>query len=298
MIGLFALFGNPISHTKSPLLHNYTFSRLFQNLSSSGLYGRILLENGKDLRQSFFAHGLCGANITIPFKEEAFKQCDEVRGIARDIGACNTWVRERINERTGKGVGENVSETQAKRPAQSPRVIGYNTDAEGFYLSIKDYAPKSALVLGAGGSSRAVCYALRSHGIEPVVLNRSSKGLEFFASRGFRCYVGDELDSGEFDMVINTTPAGLNDTSLPLEEGRLARLLKGARYAYDLIYGKQTPFLALAQAQGKHCQDGGAMLLYQAVLAFEIFATHGLGVRLEREEIASVMSEIARGQII
>ncbi|CUU39024.1 Shikimate 5-dehydrogenase I alpha [Helicobacter typhlonius] len=275
MLRFFAVYGNPIAHSKSPLLHNHVFTKY----GLSACYGRILLENGEALRKNFDTFGLSGANITIPFKENAYTLCDEVRGIAQEIGACNTWVRE--NE----------------------RVIGYNTDAQGFYECIKDYHIKNALVIGAGGAAKAVAIALKAHNIHTSIINRSAQKLTFFADKGFVCYVSDEFKPKDsYDIIINTTSAGLGDTHLPCPKPLLESLFANASYAFDLIYGKQTPFLALAADSHLICDDGKDMLIYQAAIAFKLFCQNMSSANdarvsgtyiagLESTQIAQIMRE-------
>ncbi|WP_295697899.1 shikimate dehydrogenase [Helicobacter mastomyrinus] len=263
MLGFFAVYGNPIAHSKSPLLHNYAFAKCDIN----AYYGRILLENGEELYKSFESHHLNGANITIPFKEYAFSLCDEVRGVAKDIGACNTWVHD------------------------NGAIIGYNTDAQGFYECIKDYKIKNALIIGAGGSAKAVAMILKAYQIPTTIINRSDSKLTFFADKGFECSVSSAFKpNNTYDLIINTTSAGLNDTHLPCAKSQLEALFTHASYAFDLIYGKQTPFLHLASEFKLICSDGRAMLIHQAALAFELFSA-SMGVECESNAIATLMGE-------
>ena len=126
---LFAIFGNPVSHSRSPLMHNHVFKRL----GFDACYTRVHLEDGSQLKETFLALGLSGANITVPHKEAAFKACDEVRGFAKEIGVVNTIVNE------------------------EGRLIGYNTDADGFLFSIGDFKNiKKVLLIGAGGTAKAL----------------------------------------------------------------------------------------------------------------------------------------------
>ncbi|MGE4295213.1 MAG: shikimate dehydrogenase [Campylobacterales bacterium] len=242
---LLGILGNPVSHSLSPLIHNAAIAELGLQ---PAVYTRLLVENGADLRSAFERHGLFGANITVPHKEEAFKQCDEVRGLAGRIGAVNTWVRE------------------------EDRIIGYNTDAPGFMEAIAPLgAPKNALILGAGGTARAIAVAFADRGWHFTVVNRSEERLDFFRKAQMKTATWERLPEGPFDLIINTTSAGLKDDQLPLPAAPLEAYLRAARLAVDAIYGKQTPFLALAQRCGVPTQDGGAMLSAQAVLAFEHF---------------------------
>lgn len=256
----FCVFGNPISHSKSPLLHNAVF--LQKGLDC--FYGRACLDsalsvsaqdfkNAPSLYTSFKELGLSGANITIPFKESAFREADCVRGIAKEIGAVNTWVLE----------GE--------------KIIGYNTDAEGFFMCIEHFGVRSALILGAGGSAKACASILRAQGIETSIYNRSSARLSAFGD--FACFSPELknlsiLESKHFDIVINTTPAGLksmHSSALPLDSALLTQILSRANYAFDLVYGADTPFLLLAKSLGLHTQDGTQMLINQAALSNELF---------------------------
>lgn len=238
---LLAILGNPISHSLSPILHNSVIKSL-ELLPS--VYTRILVENGEDLRKIFLDCGLDGANITVPHKEEAFSQCDEVRGIATKIGAVNTWVKE------------------------GDKIIGYNTDATGFMEAIAHFGtPQKTLILGAGGTAKAIATIFHENGLDVTVTNRSDGKLEFFKNAGIKAFTHLDLIDREFDLIINTTSAGLTDNSLPapfLDE------LK-AKVAVDAIYGKTTPFLAWAEKNGLQTQDGALMLIYQAVQAFEKF---------------------------
>ena len=130
---LFTIFGDPVSHSRSPLMHNH----VFKTLSLNACYTRTQLLEGSRLRETFFAKALSGANITVPHKGAAFIACDEIRGIANEIGAVNTIVNE------------------------NGRLIGYNTDADGFLSAIQSFGPlKSALILGAGGTAKALATVL------------------------------------------------------------------------------------------------------------------------------------------
>jgi len=237
---LFAIYGNPIKHSRSPLMHN----NMHKKLGVKACYTRILLEDGSKLKENFFSLCLSGANVTVPHKEEAFRQCDEVRGIAKKIGAVNTLVNE-------KG-----------------RMIGYNTDAEGFLRALSRLGePKSVLILGAGGTARALAFIFTQQGYKTTIINRSAKRLDNFSNINVKKYTFDNFKQKTYDLVVNTTSAGLNDDNLPAPKNILNRVLENAKYAADVIYGKQTAFLKLA---GKHrlpTLSGEEMLLQQGVLA-------------------------------
>lgn len=243
-MNIFTIFGNPVSHSRSPLMHN----TVFKALGVRACYTRTQLDEGSQLRNVFFAKGLSGANVTVPHKEAAYAQCDEVRGIAKTIQAVNTLVLE------------------------NGRLIGYNTDADGFMSAIQSFGPiRNALILGAGGTARALSIALRQGEITPTILNRSSGRLEYFISEGFNAYTWDDFTADTYDLIINTTSAGLSDEELPIPRPLLTKLLSDTKGAIDVIYGKETPFLREIKITGLPYKDGTDMLLAQGVLANHLF---------------------------
>ncbi|MDD2267286.1 shikimate dehydrogenase [Sulfuricurvum sp.] len=241
---LFSIFGDPVHHSRSPLMHNSVFKRL----GVSACYSRTHLSDGTQLRNVFESKKLSGANVTVPHKEAAYAQCDEVRGIAKTIKAVNTLVYE-------KG-----------------KLIGYNTDADGFMSAIQSFGPiKNALILGGGGTARALSIALRQGEITPTVLNRSSGRLDFFIQEGIKAYCWDGFTADDYDLIINTTSAGLSDNELPIPRPLLIELLSRSKGAVDVIYGKETPFLREIKISGLPYKDGSDMLLAQGVLASYLF---------------------------
>lgn len=258
---LFAIFGNPVSHSISPLLHN----KAIEYFKEEACYGRYLLENGDLLKKKFIFLKLKGVNVTVPHKEAAFKACDEVRGIAKEIEAVNTIINE------------------------NGKLMGYNTDAPGFYESIKDFKDiKKILILGAGGTAKAISLFLRNKGFDIEILNRSENRLDFFKEKGFKAFSWDSFKISKYDLIINTTSAGLSDNYLPLEENILDSLMKEAKYAVDVIYNKKTPFLKKAIDFNLSYKDGTDMLIYQAVIAFEYF----FDKKYKREDILKQMREV------
>lgn len=240
----FCVFGDPIAHSLSPQMHNFAFEILQNKIGFKGSYGRYLLKDGDKLAKSFYDLRLDGANITLPFKESAFEQSDRVEGIAQKIGAVNTWV------------------------LKNRKICGYNTDAEGFYQTIKDFDFKNALILGAGGSAKAIAFILQEKKIVPTILNRSSERIRLL-QKDFDCFTPQNFKAQQFDIIINTTSASLKDV-LPFDKELLQDLLCNAKYAYDLMYAKPTPFLQLAK-NFTPIKDGKDMLIAQGALAFELF---------------------------
>jgi len=255
---MFLIFGNPVDHSKSPLMHNY----FLKKAGIKECYGRYRLENGAEIIEKFKELKIKGANVTVPHKEHAFRLADEVRGIAKEIGAVNTLVEE------------------------NGKIIGYNTDAPGFLEAVKEFDYKSVLIIGAGGTAKALSLVLP----EADILNRSEKRLSYFKEKNKNAFTWESICRFEYDLVINTTSAGLCDNSLPADERILKELFSNAKYAVDVIYGKETPFLKLAKKYGLKTKTGLDMLVYQGVLAMELF----LHTKLERKKTAEIYFEILR----
>jgi len=262
---LFAIFGNPVSHSKSPLMHNLSF----QGLGFDGCYTRYLLEDGKRLKKTFFDLQLKGINITVPHKEHAYNACDVLDPFAQKVGAVNTIV-----EKEGK-------------------LYGYNTDAPGFLKAIAEFKEaKTVLFLGAGGTAQSTSSILRDAGYEVTLLNRTPGRLERYKKEGFETYTFETFISDislpkAYDLMINMTSAGLEDDSLPAPLEILEQVIPTAKACVDVIYGKETPFLKLAKSYGKPTKDGSDMLLYQGIIAFEHFTDH----QYSFEEIESHMKK-------
>ncbi len=240
----FVIFGNPVEHSKSPQMHNAGFKYL--NIDAN--YETKHLLNGNELKDTFLTNDFYGANITVPHKEEAYRQADEVVGIAKHIGAVNTYIKK------------------------NDKILAYNTDGLGFLKAVKSFGKlNKILIIGAGGTARAIAVALKQEKKEVFLLNRSQNKLEFFINLGINTYTWDNFKMNNFDLVINSTSAGLKDDLYPCDKKLLEKLFKKASFAFDCIYGKQTPFLRLALAMNLKAKDGEDMLLYQGVLAFELF---------------------------
>ncbi len=258
MSKLFAIFGDPVAHSRSPLMHN----SVFKNLNYKACYTRVHLKDGSKLRESFFSLGLSGANITVPHKEEAFKACDEVRGFAKNIGVVNTIINE------------------------NGKLIGYNTDADGFMEAIKEFGQiNTILIIGAGGTAKALANRFIQENIKVTVLNRSKDRLDYFKKLNCACQTWDDYATQKYDLIVNTTSAGLKDEEYPAPEHIIEEILNNTSFVADAIYGKLTPFLKLACAKNITYKDGADMLLNQGILANELFVNY----ELQREKIELCM---------
>ncbi len=247
----YAIFGNPVSHSLSPRMHNAAF----RALGIDACYGRRHLAEGARLRETFWALGIDGANVTVPHKEAALAACDLLDPFAQKAGAVNTLVRR-----------DNT-------------LHGYNTDAPGFLKAIAPFAGTRVLLLGAGGTARSTAIILRETGYDVTLLNRSEARLSTFAADGFTTHTHATLLSAlsaseplaHYDLIVNMTSAGLNDHHLPAPRTILEAVIPQSTACIDIIYGHETPFLALARSLGKPTANGEEMLLQQGIIAFHFF---------------------------
>ncbi|CZE50993.1 shikimate dehydrogenase [Campylobacter geochelonis] len=254
----FAVFGDPIAHSISPRLHNLAIKEL--NLDA--FYGRVWLKDGALLKAKFNTLGLDGANITVPYKQVAFEICDVLDSHAKNIGSVNTIVKK------------------------DDLLYGYNTDAPGFLKSIAPFEGiKTALIIGAGGTSKALAYALKSQNIEIDIINRSKNRLSEFSD--FNTFSWDDFTPKGYDLVVNSTSAGLKDDEFPMPQVLLKEVLKGSKFAFDVIYNKPTPFLNLANSLNLKSKNGADMLIFQAVLALNLFYNQSL----DEDKITSSMQK-------
>lgn len=247
------LIGWPAAHSRSPLIHHYWL----RTLGIDGGYNieAVPPEEVAEFIQHLSKHGFVGANVTIPHKERAL-QLTEPDARAKAVGAANTLYYD----------GETLRST--------------NTDVEGFVGNLDASAPGwdhagEALVLGAGGSSRAVVFGLIERGVTRIHLaNRTIERAQALADQfGAKVApiawnrIGDVLPRA--GLLVNTTSLGMKGQP-PLEID-LAPLSADAVVA-DLVYVPlETPLLAAAKARGLCTADGLGMLLHQAVRGFELW---------------------------
>jgi len=254
MTDLYVVFGNPIAHSKSPAIH-----AAFARASTQDLIyeARLAAVDGfKQAISEFQAAGGKGANVTVPFKEEAYRLCTRLSERAARAGAVNTLV------------------------FNGPEIFGDNTDGAGLVRDITHnlacpLAGQRILLLGAGGAARGVIAPLLA--TQPASLFIANRGAEKAKAlaKGFSDIApvngGNFAETADksFDIVINATSASLSGESLPLPPGLFAT----GSLAYDMMYGKgETPFMALTRQQGAaRCADGLGMLIEQAAEAFFVW---------------------------
>lgn len=269
----YRVIGNPIAHSKSPAIHQRFAAQTGQAMQ----YQRLLapLDGFAASVHAFRANGGKGANVTLPFKLEAFALATQLSARAQLAGAVNTLTFD------------------------GNAILGDNTDGVGLVADIVRNAGitlrhKRILLMGAGGAARGVLLPiLQEHPLELVVANRTlNKAQELVALARGHGDAGIKLNacawselSGEFDIIINATSASLHGELPPLS----ASLLTPATLAYDMMYGAEmTAFLRFAQAQGAQLRDGLGMLVEQAAEAFFIW-------RGVRPETAAVLAQLRQG---
>lgn len=259
------LFGYPVEHTLSPAMHNAAFEYL--GLDYCYVPFLVKPEMLEDALKAVRALDLAGVNVTIPHKERVIQLLDAVHEEASFIGAVNTI------QNTGG------------------RLTGYNTDGRGFMESLVNAGVsvegKAILIIGAGGACRAISYYLSEKAAELNIFDIDEKKVEKVVHdlSTIRTNVGRtrNLDTLEgFDLVINATPLGLRDSDpTPVD----VSLVTDKMTVCDLIY-KKTPLLRAASEKGCKTLDGLGMLLYQGVLAFEIWTGIKPPVDIMRNAIA------------
>ena len=241
---LAGILGWPVAHSRSPRLHGLWLQR--HGIDGSYVPLPVAPEAFASAVRGLVALGFRGANVTIPHKEAAFAVCDEVDATARRMGAVNTLV------------------------FRDGRILGSNTDGFGFLENIRQQVPGwqaaagPAVLLGAGGSARAITVALLEAGCPDVVLvNRTPARAEALAREvGGPVTVAATPPLGRAALLVNTTSLGMQGQP-PLEID-LAPLPASAVVA-DIVYVPlQTPLLAAARARGLRAVGGLGMLLHQA----------------------------------
>jgi shikimate dehydrogenase len=240
--------GWPVTYSRSPRLHGFWLRRH----AIDGTYIPLPIQEGQfaTAMRGLVAAGFAGANVTIPHKLAAFAICDTVDPSARRAGAVNTLV------------------------FQDGRIAGSNTDGYGFIANLRahdiDPAAGPALLLGAGGSARAVAAALQDAGTSVTVANRTRTRAEELARDlpGLRIADWDARVAALADhaLVVNATPLGMvGHQSLDLDLTQAPTSLVVADNVYIPL---ETPLLSAARARGLRCVEGIGMLLHQAVPGF------------------------------
>jgi shikimate dehydrogenase len=255
--------GWPVGHSRSPQMHNAALAQLGL---SDWRYQRLPLPPHLFAAtvRALHAAGFRGVNVTIPHKEAALKLADKASDTAQAIGAANTLTFE-----------------------DDGTIHADNTDATGFLTALNRSAyQRSALVLGAGGSARAVVYALTQAGADPIrIWNRTHERAQALAAE-FGATTGSEVA----DIVVNCTSAGLHDPdatfkTLPLRADELG----AGRTVVDLVYRQGgTLLLNVARANGAEVVDGLEILVAQGAASLERWTGRTAPDMAMREAVADI----------
>ncbi|MCP4311588.1 MAG: shikimate dehydrogenase [Bacteroidetes bacterium] len=242
---LFGLIGYPLGHSFSAPY----FAKKFSEEQIDARYENFPMEKIAAFEELVKGEpGLVGLNVTVPYKQKIIPYLDALDRTARSIGAVNTIFFCREEDRLS--------------------LLGYNTDVAGFERSLKEHLGtnhQQALVLGTGGSSKAVEFVLKGLEIEYQMVSRS---------RGEGLLAYDQLDRSIVEshtLIINTTPLGMHPhvdsyPAIPYKAITSGHLL------FDLVYNPEhTRFLALGEEQGASIVNGSDMLVYQAEASWEIW---------------------------
>jgi shikimate dehydrogenase len=255
MTDRYAVIGNPVAHSKSPLIHAAFARQTGEALAYDTLYAEP--HEFESVVQRFRESGGRGLNVTVPFKHRAYALAQHKSERAEQASAVNTL---RFDEAS---------------------VLGDNTDGVGLTRDLTrniGYAigGTRALLMGAGGASYGVCAALLAE--QPAMLVVANRTLERareliehfrkFFPQATLCASGyDALEGRTFDLIINATSAGLSGALPALPPGVFAP----NALAYDMMYGRPSPFLDLAQRAGARVFDGLGMLVEQAAESFYVW---------------------------
>lgn len=249
------IFGCPVAHTLSPLMHNAAFKALGLDYC----YVPFMVEPGMlaSAVAGLRAMNIRGVNITVPHKEDVLPMLDLIDHEALLIGAVNTIVND------------------------NGKLKGFNTDSRGFMMSLSEagieVSGKRVLLLGAGGAARAVGYGLCKKASKVYIAARNLSRAEELAvhlhsvspaTEGISLKDGISADfASGIDIIVNATPLGLSENDpLPFEAG----LISNSHVVCDLIY-KNTQLLQAAAQKGARTLDGAGMLLWQGALCFELW---------------------------
>ena len=259
---IYAVFGNPIAHSQSPQIHEQFARRSNQDLT----YLRIQPEPDQffTMLSAFFQMGGKGANITVPFKLEAYTQCQQLTPRAKLAGAVNT-----IWQESGQLVGDNTDG------------VGLVRDLRSQGIELKN---KRILIVGAGGASRGIIGPIAQELPSSLIITNRTVGkaeelvvafkeLTNSIAVDIRARSLSQLEQENllpFDLVMNASAAGL-DRQSPFSELAAKSVFRSNCFAYDLLYGKTTPFIQKALERGCRVSDGLGMLVEQAAEAFVLW---------------------------
>jgi len=275
---LTGLIGWPVAHSKSPAMHNAAF----RSAGIDGFYGLLPVRPHRvgEAIAGLRALGFRGANVTVPHKQAVIPFLDEITPVAQAIGAVNTI----LIDDDGHMVGTNTD------------AWGFIRDLEAIGMPFESIRDKGALVLGAGGSARAVAYALATHNISTHILARRPEQARALVQSLIphlphkdliRAYDWSHLSklAPIVKLIVNCTPVGMSpdieDSPWPDHLG-----FRPDQLVYDLVYNpSRTRLMAQAEAAGARAWNGVGMLVHQGAKAWELWTGHSAPVDVMRAAV-------------
>ncbi|HEN20758.1 MAG TPA: shikimate dehydrogenase [Desulfobacteraceae bacterium] len=259
---LFALFGNPVSHSNSALMHN----TVFKELGINARYHAICVERTVNIVHLMEILNIRGASITIPFKTSIVEHIDEITESAQRIGAVNTIVRS------------------------EGRLKGDNTDWIGIVSAIQESTEikgRTFIIQGSGGAARAAVFGVMNEGGVPVVTSRTTRNGEKLA-QDFGCEYRplEELENIATDFLINATPVGMypDVEKSPVKKEALGKF----KWVMDVVYNPlKTRLLMDAEEAGCSIISGLSMFVNQGAEQLKIW----MGIQPPRELMTKVVME-------
>ncbi len=265
---LYGILGHPVRHSLSPAMHNAAFRQ--QDINA--VYLAFDVTDLRDALKGVKALHIKGLSVTIPHKEEIIAHLDHIDPVASRIGAVNTVVNR-------QGI-----------------LHGYNTDWIGAIAALEEVTTlqgKKALVLGAGGSARAVCMGLREKHCAIHIANRTRERAERLASECGASWSGlDGVEGLEADILINTTSVGMspNEDAIPVQPDVLSHV----ETVMDLVYSPaETRLLREARTRDIAVVSGLRMLLHQAAAQFELWTGRSAPADLMEQALQNGLSQKA-----
>jgi shikimate dehydrogenase len=251
----YAVFGNPIKHSKSPAIHKQFAISLGEQIDYRAILAPI--DNFEKTVSSFFEQGGKGANVTMPFKEQAFAMADELTPLATIVGAVNTLKKR-----------------------DDGTLLGDNTDGVGFVNDLLAHkvaiTHKRILIIGAGGAARGVILPLLEHNPEEIIIvNRTAQKAkelaELFDQYGAVSGYGfNDLPESNYSLIVNSTSSSMNNELPALE----VKYLMSCDVAYDMFYSlNNTVFMDWVAQHNMSAKllDGSGMLVGQAAQAYYVW---------------------------
>ncbi|MDI6761950.1 MAG: shikimate dehydrogenase [Thermodesulfobacteriota bacterium] len=264
---LYGIIGNPVRHSLSPILHNGVFRRMEIN----AVYLALEVKHLKEALSGIKALGLRGVSVTIPFKTEVFSLLDEVDEVSGKIKSVNTIVNKEGN------------------------LIGYNTDWQGAMEALEEKVnlkEKKVLLLGAGGSARAIGFGLKEKMSQIIVYNRSQNRAEALAKElGCNHCPLSSVEEMEWDIIVNATSVGMypHDAESPIPK----EVLKKGMVVMDIVYQPlRTRLLQEAEEQGCVTIDGLEMLARQGAAQLEIWIGRRPDLKEIREDLWRALGRV------